>query len=176
MIIHSPSYSFRRQLHSLDLPLQETHLTPTAPREGQSPDLINRGQNQVLLENQGLNPLPGEDQRLNPLPGEDQRLNPLPGEDQGLNPLPGEDQGLAVLDTAVATDISPGHTLPDPHKTGTVYISANWTIHNLIPKTLPSFCSCYSMTCIFHLPKIFPMHPHIVHIWSGKWYFHSTVA
>ena len=69
---------------------QEAHLTPTAPREGQSPDLINRSQNQVLLG------------------------------DQRLNPLPGEDQGLAVLDTAVATDISPGHTLPDPGDTGTI--------------------------------------------------------
>ena len=85
----------------LDPPLQEAHLTPTAPREGQSPDLTNRSQNQGLLGDQGL--------------------NPLPGEDQGLDPLPGEDQGLVVLDTAVATDISPGHTLPD-HKgdTGTV--------------------------------------------------------
>ena len=137
MIIHSPSYSFRRQLHSLDLPLQETHLTPTAPRERQNPDLTSRNQSQVLLE------------------------------DQGLNLLPGEGQGLAVLDTAVATGISPGHTLPDPHKTGTVYISANWTVHSLISQTLPSFCSCYSMTCIFHLPKIPPVHQYIVHIWSG---------
>ena len=99
MIIYSSvslSHSFRRQLHSrspllshsLDLPLQEAHLTPAAPREGQRPDLTNRSQNQVLLG------------------------------DQGLNPLPGEDQGLAVLDTAVATDISPGHTLPDPGDTG----------------------------------------------------------
>ena len=137
MIIHSPSYSSRRQLHSLDLPLQETHLTPTAPREGQSPDLTSRNQNQVLLE------------------------------DQGLNLLPGEDRGLAVLDTAVETDNSTGHTLPDPGDTGTVYISANLIIHSLIPKTLPSFCSCYSMTCIFHLPKIPPVHQYIVHIWSG---------
>ena len=113
----------------LDPPPQETHLTPTAPREGQRPDLTNRGQNQVLLEHQRLNPLPGEDQRLNPLPGEDQGLNPLPEEDQGLNPLPGEDQGLdplpgdqglAVLDTAVAMDISPDHTRPDPGERGTV--------------------------------------------------------
>ena len=29
----------------LDPPLQEAHLTPAAPREGQSPDLTNRGQN-----------------------------------------------------------------------------------------------------------------------------------
>ena len=84
MIIHSPSYSFRRQLHSLDLPLQETHLTPTAPRERQSPNLTSRNQN---LEDQGLNPLPGEGQ---------------------------------VLHTAVATDISPGHTLSDPGETGTI--------------------------------------------------------
>ena len=93
----------------LDRPLQEAHLTLTAPREGQSPDLTNRGQNQVFLEN------------------------------HGLNPLPGEDQGLAVLDTALATDISPGHTLPDPGDTGTVYTSANWTTHSLIPKPYPAF-------------------------------------
>ena len=28
--------------------------------------------------------------------------------------------------------------------------SANWTVHSLIPKTLPSFCSCCSMPGIFH--------------------------
>ena len=75
MIIYSPvslSHSFRRQLHSrspllshsLDLPLQEAHLTPAAPREGQRPDLTSRSQNQVLLGDQGLNPLPGESQGL----------------------------------------------------------------------------------------------------------------
>ena len=92
--IYSEGTSLHSQspLHSIDPPLQEAHLTPTAPMKGQSPGLTNRGQNQVLLE------------------------------DQGLNPLPGEDQGLAVLDTAVATDISPGHTLPDPGNTGTIYI------------------------------------------------------
>ena len=75
----------------MEPPPQEIHLTPTAPREGQSPDLTNRGQNQVLLE------------------------------DQGLNPLTGEGQCLPVLGTAVATDISPDHTLPDHKgKTGTV--------------------------------------------------------
>ena len=88
--IHSEGNFILGATFILDPPLQEAHLTPAAPREGQSPDLTNRGQNQVLLE------------------------------DQGLNPLPGEDQGLAVLDTAVATDISPGHTLPDPGNTGTV--------------------------------------------------------
>ena len=91
--IHSGgNFVLRVPTFILDPPLQEAHLTPTAPREGQSPDLTNRSQNQVLLE------------------------------DQGLNPLPGEDQGLAVLDTAVATDVSPGHTLPDPGDTGTIYI------------------------------------------------------
>ena len=74
--------------------LQEAHLTPTAPREGeQSPDRTNRDLNQVH-----------------------------PGEGQGLNPLPGKGRDLAVQDTAVAANISPGHTLPEPGETGTVYM------------------------------------------------------
>ena len=74
--------------------LQEAHLTPTAPREGeQSPDLTNRKPNQVHS-----------------------------GEGQGLNPLlPGKGRGLTVQDTAVAANISPGHPLPEPVETGTVY-------------------------------------------------------
>ena len=64
-----------------DPPLQEAHLTPTAPREGgQSPDLTNRDQNQGL-----------------------------PREDQGLNPLPGKGRGLVVQDSVLGADL-PGHT------------------------------------------------------------------
>lgn len=66
-----------------NLPLQEAHLTPTAPREGgQSPDpaLASRDQNQGL-----------------------------PEEGQGLNPLPGKWRGLAVLGTAAIVNVGPGH-------------------------------------------------------------------
>ena len=43
--IHSKGNFILRAPSILDPLLQVAHLTPTAPREGQSPDLINRGQN-----------------------------------------------------------------------------------------------------------------------------------